>query len=227
MASTKYIFVIAGGPVENREFLKLQVEALRPMELICADGGARHLDALGLTPDVIIGDMDSLSSEILTRCEQRGSRILRYPQAKDETDTQLALDYALKSLPDEILIFGGLGGRLDHTLANISLLVRAAEVGTPTKLADEWCEVFVIVRHAEIEGIPGQTVSFFPLSSAVSGITLAGFEYPLSGGTMEIGAPYGISNRLIAERGAISIASGYLLAIRYYKPGVFPEGDLR
>jgi thiamine pyrophosphokinase len=226
MESIKYIFVIAGGPMENREFLKLQVEALHPVELICADGGARHLNALGLTPDVIIGDMDSLSPEILHSCEKRGSRILKYPQEKDETDTQLALDYALKLHPDEILIFGGLGGRIDHTLANISLLVRIAGVGTPAKLVDEWCEVFVVNRHAEIKGIPGQTVSLFPLSSVVCGIELEGFEYSLSGATMEIGASYGVSNRLMAVRGIISVESGYLLAIRYYKPGVFPVRDL-
>ena len=171
--------------------------------------------------------MDSLSPEILHRYEQRGSRILRYPQAKNETDTQLALDYALQQLPDEILIFGGLGGRIDHTLANISLLARIAKAGIPAKLADEWCEVFVVTRHAEIKGSPGQTISLFPLSSVVSGIDIEGFEYPLSGATMEIGAPYGISNRLTAEKGTIFVASGYLLAIRYYKLGVFSEGGLR
>lgn len=227
MASTRYIFVIAGGPMVGVDFLKLQVEFLRPVELICADGGARHLDAISLAPDVIIGDMDSLSPELLKQFEKKGSRIIRYPRNKKETDTQLALEYSLQLHPDEIRIFGALGGRIDHTLANISLLVKTAEAGIPAKLTDEWCEIFVVDRHMEITGIPGQTLSFFPLSSTACGIELKGFEYPLSGATMEIGAPYGISNRLMAERGVISVASGYLLVIRYYKPDTFPEGDLK
>jgi thiamine pyrophosphokinase len=76
-----------------------------------------------------------------------------------------------------------------------------------------------------MEGITGQTVSLFPLSDHVQGIELAGFEYPLSGGTMEIGAPYGISNRLQADRGVIAIGSGCLLVVKYTQPGIFPPED--
>ena len=220
----RLVFVIAGSPMENLDFLKSQIAELNPAELVCADGGARHLDKLGLTPHVIIGDMDSLSAGILKRYEEQGTRIVRHPRDKKETDTQLALEYAMESVPDEIRIFGALGGRIDHTLANISLLVRSAERNVPAKLVDGWCEVFVVTRHAELEGIAGQTVSLFPLASEVCGIELRGFEYPLAGATMKPGAPYGISNRLVAEKGSISIESGCLLVIRYHRPGVFPGG---
>jgi thiamine pyrophosphokinase len=90
---------------------------------------------------------------------------------------------------------------------------------------DEWCEVFVIAQTTLMEGIAGQTISIFPLSDMVQGIELEGFEYPLSGATMEIGAPYGISNRLQADRGVIAIGSGCLLVVQYVQTGIFPRGD--
>jgi thiamine pyrophosphokinase len=219
------IFVIAGGSIGNKDFLRSQIVKFGPDELVCADGGARHVVALDLTPQVIIGDMDSLPLEILQRCEERGSRIIRHPREKKETDTQLALEYACRFHPDEIRIYGGMGGRIDHAIANISLLLPSARKGVTAKLVDEWCEVFVITQTTTIEGIAGQTVSLFPLSALVQGIELDGFEYPLSGGTMESGAPYGISNRLQAGQGVIAIGSGCLLVVKYAQPGIFPPGD--
>jgi thiamine pyrophosphokinase len=225
MAIKKLVFIVAGGPLGDRDFLRAQFAALNPGEVICADGGARHTDALGFIPQVIIGDMDSVDPYLLKRYEGQGSRIIRHPRAKKETDTQLALEYALRSVPDEIRIYGALGGRVDHTLANISLLVAAAKRDVAAKLVDEWCEVFIIARQAEIEGTPGQTVSLLPLSSTVSGIELQGFEYPLSGGVMEIGNPYGISNRLQANRGLIALQSGYLLVMKFHQAESFPGGE--
>jgi thiamine pyrophosphokinase len=219
------IFVIAGGSIGNKDFLRSQIDKFDPEELVCADSGARHVVALDLTPQVIIGDMDSLPPATLQHCEERGSRIVRHPRAKKETDTQLALEYACRSHPDEIRIYGALGGRVDHALANISLLLPAAQRGVSAKLVDEWCEVFVITRTTLLEGIAGQTVSLFPLSALVQGIDLEGFEYPLSGATMEIGIPYGISNRLQVDRGVIAIGSGCLLVVQYAQPGIFPQGD--
>jgi len=224
----RMVFVISGGQVLDQAFLHAKIEAHGGVEVICADGGVRHLPSHGLIPDVIIGDMDSLDPEKEKYFEEQGSLIIRRPKEKEETDTQLALEYALGMNPEEVWIFGALGGRIDHALANISLLILGAERGIKVKLVDEWCEVFVVTASCVIEGQTGQTVSILPLSSAVTGITLEGFEYPLQDGTMEIGRPYGVSNRLIETRGVISVASGYLLVVRYFEVGGFPpQGDLR
>lgn len=224
MATVKAcVFVIAGGPLENGDFLRSQIAIFNPSELVCADGGARHLDALGLTPQTIIGDMDSLAPGILKRLAERGSRIISYERDKKETDTQLALEYAWQSRPAEIRVYGALGGRVDHTLANISLLAAALKRCVAVKLVDEWCEVFIITNGATIDGKAGQTVSLFPFAGTVEGIELEGFVYPLSGGAMEIGAPYGISNRLQTDRGSIAIASGSLLVVKYHEPDSFPQ----
>ena len=217
------VFVVAGGPLGNMDFLRSEIAIFSPGLLICADGGARHLEALGLTPQVIIGDMDSLAPEILERFAAKGSRIMSYGRDKRETDTQLALEYACQSLPQEVRVYGALGGRLDHTLANISLLAAAWKRGVRALLVDEWCEVFIVTGRAAIEGKAGQTVSLFPFDGAARGIDLDGFAYPLAGGQMEAGEPYGISNRLQMHRATISLASGCLLVVKYHERDSFPQ----
>jgi len=218
----KVLLVVAGGEIRDVAFFRSKLYELKPAEIICADSGAGYLHAIGLVPNVIIGDMDSLSPGMLDYFEERGSRIIRFPEGKNETDTQLALEYAFGTVPDEIYVFGAFGTRIDHTLANVSLLALGMKKGIQIKLIDEWCETFVVNSKCTLEGEPGQTVSLLPLSDKVTGITIEGFEYPLNNGVMEIGKPYGVSNRLVAARGVISVRSGHLLVIRYFKAGGLP-----
>ena len=220
----KTAFLICNGPIGDLEFLRKERESYRPVCLICADGGARHIHALGLIPDLIIGDMDSLDGELQLDLVRRGSRILRYPKVKDETDTQLALDTAFMMAPDEIRIYGALGARIDHTLANLSLLITAADRGIEARLLDEWCEIFLVRRNAIVKGKVGQTVSLFAFGGEVRGVTLEGFEYPLQGATLTPKKPIGISNRLALPQGRIVAEAGDLLAVRYFKQNRFPHG---
>lgn len=210
----KVIFIVAGGPLADLLFLHRRIRETNPAEVICADGGARHLLALGMAPRTVIGDMDSLPKQVLDDLLASGCRILRYPARKEETDTELALRYALERKPDEIEIHGALGGRIDHTLANISLLIMAARAGIKTRIIDETTELFVVYEETEIRGTPEDIVSLFPLTTEVKGITLEGFEYPLEKATMEIGKPYGISNRLLSNKGTIFVSAGYLLVVK-------------
>lgn len=219
------VYIISGGYIGDAGAIRRWFDRPDTYTLICADGGARHAYELGLTPQAIIGDMDSLDEDLQRYFETKGSLILRHPKDKDETDTQLALDYALEANPPEVVIFGALGARLDHTLANLSLLMAGIQSGVPVKLVDAWCEVFLVTKQVVINGEAGQTVSIFPYPHAASGISLDGFAYPLTAAAMETGKPYGISNRLAASRGVISVTSGCLLVIRYFKAGTFPQGE--
>jgi len=211
------VFIISGGVIDDPRIIMREVQTVDSPVLICADGAIRFLHILDLVPDVIIGDMDSADDKMLRYFEAKGSILIRHPKDKDETDTQLALEHALALKPRAIRIFGALGGRIDHALANISLLVLGARRGVETKIIDERCEVVVVARRHVIHGAPGQTVSCLPVSTTVSGITLEGFQYPLTDGTMEIGIPYGISNRLIGSQGVITVKHGYLLVVRYFR----------
>jgi thiamine pyrophosphokinase len=218
----KVVFVICGGPIGDLSFLQSERERHQPAALICADGGARHLHALGLTPELIVGDMDSLDGGLQRDFVIKGSRIIRYPDVKDETDSELALQMAFMMAPDEIRIYGALGARIDHTLANLGLLAAAADRGIETRLLDEWCEILLVRGQAIVTGEAGQTVSLVAFGADAAGVTLEGFEYPLRNAPIARSRPVGVSNRLTAAHGVISVESGDLLAIRYFKAGDFP-----
>ncbi|TRZ76514.1 MAG: thiamine diphosphokinase, partial [Deltaproteobacteria bacterium] len=102
----KVLLVVAGGEIRDLAFFRSKLSELKPAEIICADSGAGYLRAIGMVPHVIIGDMDSLSPDMLEYFKERGSRIIRFPAGKNETDTQLALEYAFGIAPDEIYVFG-------------------------------------------------------------------------------------------------------------------------
>lgn len=218
----KVVFVVSGGELGDPLFLREQAATAAAAAIICADGGARHLEAAGLLPVLIIGDMDSLDSASQKYYKEKGCRIIHRPRRKNETDTELALHEAFRMKPTEVWIWGALGNRIDHTLANISLLIQGKGRGIEVKLVDEWCELFLIDRRKVITGKIGQTLSLFPFAGSATGITLTGFEYPLKKAAMEAGRPYGVSNRLMAEQSIVEVDSGYLLAVRFFRPGGFP-----
>ena len=210
----RVIFIVAGGPLAEPRLLRDRILEVGPEEVVCADGGACHVLELGLMPQAVIGDLDSLPKASLDELTAGGCRILRYPPRKDETDTELALRYALDRQPDRIEIYAALGGRMDHALANISLLVAAAKSGIEARIIDGAAELFVVSGSAEIQGTPGEIVSLFSVTTEVTGIDLMGFEYSLQNATMEIGKPYGVSNRLLGEKARVSVSTGYLLVIK-------------
>lgn len=124
MVAKRVVFIVAGGKLGGREFFREMLAKVSPVAVICADGGARHLEAVGAIPDLVIGDMDSIDPDTLRHYEEAGCRVVRHSRRKDETDTELAVQEALALEPAEVWIWGGMGRRLDHTLANISLLSR-------------------------------------------------------------------------------------------------------
>jgi len=210
----RMVFVVSNGVMNDTGLLEEEIARAGDPVIICTDGAAERMREIGRVPDMIVGDMDSIRLETLSYFQEKGSRIVRHPERKDETDTQIALECAFGVDPEGIRIFGALGGRIDHALANISLLVMCVNRGIDARIVDEGCELFVIDGSCVIEGREGETVSLLPLSTDVRGIALNGFEYPLTGATMGIGVPYGISNRLTGTQGKISVESGYLLVIR-------------
>ncbi|MBD2869795.1 thiamine diphosphokinase [Paenibacillus arenilitoris] len=192
------------------------LEYINPEDvLIGADSGARFLVAHGLSPDISIGDFDSVSGGELAAIRQRSGRTIACdPVDKDYTDTEMAFRLALDMKPRELVLLGALGTRFDHTLANVHLLALADARNVNAVIVDEHNKIVLTSGEATIvqEGFPN--VSLLPLTMEVSGITLTGFQYPLTDATLSIGQSLGISNVLVRSTGTIRISDGLLLIIQ-------------
>ncbi|HLZ18808.1 MAG TPA: thiamine diphosphokinase [Smithellaceae bacterium] len=219
------IIIVSGGRLGDADFFRSKVNAIGDRLLIACDSGSRHLAGSGMAPDVLIGDMDSLDPKLRADYERQGVKIIRHPVDKDYTDTALALDYALSLRPRSIDIWGALGGRIDHALANLFLLIKGKEAGIETRLVDEFCEAFVPAGEVIFAEAAGCLVSLVALSPGVNGVTLQGFLYPLSDGTLSMAESRGVSNIIQAERARIRVRSGNLLVIRYWQKDIFPEAN--
>ena len=138
------IVIFANGVLTEPDRLR---HRLRPTDRIfCADGGTAHALALGLMPQAIIGDLNSLSPQLISEMEAAGVAIYRHPARKDQTDLELAFQLAMAEKPDEILLVTALGGRLDQMLANIFLLTRPEYASTRLTLVDgpQWATVLTL-----------------------------------------------------------------------------------
>jgi thiamine pyrophosphokinase len=182
--------------------------------IVCADGGTQHALALGLKPNVIVGDLDSLRMDVQSLKEQ-GIEIILYPHDKDETDLELAISHALQEDPSSILIVAGLGFRLDHTLGNISLLADARLSSLDCRLDDGLDEAFFCRGRSEVRGRSGDLVSLIPWGRAVEGVRTEGLKWPLRAETLYPEKSRGISNELLGDVGKIQIATGLLLVIHH------------
>lgn len=203
--------VVCNGRIRNYEFYS---EYFKTSDfIVCADGGAFHMIKFGLKPDVLIGDFDSVSKEHLEYFKEEGVEVLKYPSEKDMTDAELALETACKRNYREIIIIGGTGTRLDHSLANIFTLVKLLKRGIKSKIVDEHNEITVIDDKIELKKRKNTKVSLLALTENVKGITSEGLYYRLNNTTLEFDSPYAISNEFIQDTAKISIKDGLLAVV--------------
>lgn len=181
--------------------------------MIAADGGARHAKDLGLIPNLVLGDFDTLTLQELKDWEEQDVNVEKFPPDKDFTDTHLAVLRAVELGYTDLVIIAALGGRLDHTLANIMLLALPQAREHNLIILDEHQEIRLIRDYLIIEGEPGQIISLLPLSDKVSGIITQGLQFQVPQNTFLMGIPNGISNVMTARQATIKIEAGLLLAI--------------
>jgi len=182
--------------------------------IIAADGGTRHALALGPTPNIIIGDMDSLPSTF--NLQTFNGELLRFPADKNETDLELAIQHALTLNPEQVIILAALGGRLDQTLGNIALISSPFFIPHSSfliRLDDGIEEVFFCNDHVQITGAVGDTVSLIPWQGEVTGVVTTNLKWRLQNETLYPHKTRGISNEMTGGTATVQIKSGLLLIV--------------
>ncbi len=208
--------IFANGDINDGVMVRRALtitQAVKPY-IIGADGGARAAAHFGYQPDLIIGDLDSLTTLEVEELTAQGVHIERYPAAKDETDLELALLYCARHNIRWLRVIGGLGDRFDQTLANVYLLALPELNDLDVALVAGRQSLFLLRPGShQIMGEAGDTVSLLPLGGPVTGIVTDGLEYPLKEETLYFGTARGVSNVMLSSEAHISSKEGTLLIV--------------
>jgi len=218
------VIVIGGGTPDERVCAELPAER----RVIAADSGLDAARLLGLTVDLLVGDLDSVSPAGLATAEAAGTAVERHPPAKDATDTELAIAAARRDGCDHLI--GVSGGpraddpRLDHELGGLLAFTRPDLA--PARVELWWGSTHLAVLHgrasATLRGQPGDIVSLLPLHGPASGIITTGLRYPLHAEELPPGSSRGLSNLVEDAPASVRLDLGTLLVIHPRAPGGLP-----
>lgn len=196
--------------------------------LICADGGANYAILSGYMPNLLIGDLDSISSENLKQCENADCVIERYPCIKDETDLELALSRAEEQArlvgEQDIWLYGATGKRIDHFLGNVALMLAYVKKGYRILMVDPEHEMWILQGRAEVKGLLGQEISLIAWSEKAI-VTTEGLCYPLQHDVLFQESPRGVSNVFLGEEATIQVHEGSVLVVLPRKAGMVLKGS--
>ncbi len=203
------IFTIFANGEVNLSTVRLP----NPTKIIAADGGTQHCLSLGIKPDVLIGDLDSIPPKSLASLEAAGVEIIRYLESKDETDLELAINYAVEHEAKNIQLYGLLGGRWDMSFANVMLLSSPKYSTVAFQVVADNLEIFILRGGQSIKliGNPSDPVSVLPLGGNAKGVTYTGLAWSLKKANLVSGSPLGVSNHMLTDKATIQLASGILL----------------
>lgn len=211
----KRCLILTGGKL-SLAFAGSFLKKSKYEKVIAVDGGLEAAKELGIIPDVIVGDFDTVRSEILSYYRKMEHIIWEVHQPeKDDTDTELAIKRALAMNCSHITLLGATGGRLDHMIGNIHLLFPCLQKGTYAEIVDPQNRLYLIDGEHIFrkDAVWGKYISFLPLTQEVKGITLKGFKYPLTDRDIFIGTSLCISNELVEEKGRITLSDGVLITV--------------
>ena len=207
------VLLFANGELKRGVMLDRLLDSLESPHVVCADGGALHARALGLKPQTIIGDLDSLSADEVAQFKAAGAEIIQHSPEKDETDLELALHHCRRIGAETVCILGALGGRIDQTIANIFLLTLPDFLDMRIEVID--CDQSLRLLQTgshRIKGARGDTISLIPLAT-VEGVTTDGLQYPLADGCLRPGPTRGVSNVMLKDSAAVEFRAGLLLLV--------------
>ena len=200
--------IVAASPDTDSVFIKSHITD--DDYVICADGGADKLIPIGIIPDLIIGDFDSSREHNYFR----DTEVITLPVMKNETDTWSCMKAAVAKGYKDILFLGATGGRIDHTLANLSILIYLKGIGAKGRIVDKFSDV-ILLKDGEnkLIGAKGKTVSVMPFASGEVTLSYKGMLYPLEHQTVSAEFPYSISNFAVDDEVTVTLHSGEALLI--------------
>ncbi|WXR61664.1 thiamine diphosphokinase [Peptostreptococcaceae bacterium AGR-M142] len=208
----KKIALIASGNFNDLKKFKIILSTMD--YIICADGGANNLKKINLNPNLIVGDLDSIDENTLKFFKENNIEFLKFPKAKNSTDSELCVDIAIDKKPKEIYMFGFTGTRLDHTLANINLLKKINDNNIKAYIIDDNNKISITNKDIEIEYEDDyKYISFISLNES-SKITLKGLKYPLKDYILKQDSTICISNEFDDIKAQIEIEEGLVLIIK-------------
>ncbi|OQB14782.1 MAG: Thiamine pyrophosphokinase [Firmicutes bacterium ADurb.Bin193] len=202
-----WVFGAASDKAEDIIFCK-RIKFNENDLIICADGGYDKAALIGITPDIVIGDMDSLKGKI-----PDGVKRIVHPSAKDKTDMDLCIDYALESGCNEIILLCAFGGRIDHSIASLISLRRITESGAEGMLLTARSKVFLIKEKTRIKKEGYSKLSIIPVTDIARGVTTEGLWYPLENAELKQTDNLGISNAFSANEAVVDVKDGILCII--------------
>lgn len=176
--------------------------------VLCADSSQGLADLAGISPHFVIGDFDHGDVAV-----PAGENVIRVPSEKDDTDTMLCIKRAIESGARELLILGGIGGRLDHTIANLQSLAYAHEQGAHAVIFDGKNEAMILSGSAEFPRRVGWYLSVFAYGGVCRGVCEQGVKYPIECATLTPNFPLGVSNEIVADTARIEVREGRLLVV--------------
>ena len=198
--------IFAGGVIDDTSHIRVEAGDI----VICADRGYEYASALGIKPDILVGDFDSYSGEL-----PGGIEIHRSVPEKDDTDTMLAVRTALERGAEKIVLYGGTGGRIDHTIANIQTMTFEMEHGGSMIISDSRNEMMLAGAGEHIFPLrENWYFSVFAVSDEVHIDSMTGVKYPLTDYTLTRSFPLGVSNEIASESAYLEISSGTALIVR-------------
>lgn len=208
------VLIFANGIIDQADWIYTNLG--EASVIIAADGGVELLKRLNIKPDVLIGDLDSISTETAQELVTWETLVIDYPQDKDATDLELALLYAARHFTEKIQIFGALGGRLDQTIGNILLLAHPELDGRDIEIVERGQTAWIVKSQTKILGNPGDIVSLIPLTENVLLRETSGLRWNLKEEPLAFGFARGISNVLTSSSATITVRSGKVLCIHMH-----------
>jgi len=212
---TGYAVIVANGRIADYKKVRTNIMSCSSKDalVLSVDGGIENTVKLALKPDIVIGDMDSIDRKRY-RKELSSAQVISVHPEKDESDTQLAAQYALDMGIKDITFAGVCGGRLDHTFANIMLLASPDMEKADVRIVTEDSQAFVMDRSGTVKGKPGRLISIFSITPHTSFVRTTGLKYELKDERLEQSPARGLSNVFTSEEAALEFTGGKVLIIK-------------